>query len=165
MAEINNKSVDNLINYIINNEEVSIEDTKKAISGIHDNRNASDPKYKELLLKIIHLINKRTDEANEFVDVIYNRTLSKAEKNTLLNQKVPFKDGDIQVEKLIIEKIYETNRPYKTLEDMLVDLVYNIDDDPDELKAKIKAALDEIGINTDIERETEEEKDYLRSRT
>lgn len=164
MAEININAADNLISYINSNQDISIEDTKKALNIIKNQQNSNNPKYKELLLKIIELINKRTNEANEFVEVIKDNNIDKETKKILALENLPFKDGNIQVEKLIIEMIYDANEPYKTLEDMLIDLVYEYEDDPDELKCRIEAILTELGIESNIENKEEQKIEYLRFR-
>ena len=67
------RAVNNLINYIDNNEYVSLEDAKNALKTLYvTEKNNRATNAKVLLLKIIGLINKRTEEVatNEYQENI-----------------------------------------------------------------------------------------------
>ena len=143
------KAVNNLINYIDNNEYVSLEDAKIALKTLYvTEKNNRATNAKVLLLKIIGLINKRTEEVERFIDIITNKRISNEERKLQGLKHFPFKNSNLKVEALIIEKAYDTE-PYQSIEDLIIDLIYETADDPEELKEVIRNFITDTGIIVD----------------
>ncbi len=143
------RAVNNLINYIDNNEYVSLEDAKIALKTLYtteENNKATNVKV--LLLKVIGLINRRTEEVEKFIDIITNKRLSNEERKIQGLKHFPFRNSNLNVEKLIIEKAYETD-PYQSIEDLIIDLIYETVNNPEELKEKINEFITDTGIIID----------------
>ena len=158
MSENNKSSVEMLIDYIDNNSYISEEKTIQALKQINKKETITDPKQRELLLKVIGLINKRTHEITDFIDIIRGR-MSHAEKLRQAAEHLPFKDGNIEIEKIIIEKTYDIKEEFTTFEDLLIDLLYEDIDEPEELKEQIKEILDELDIHISLSPNKEKNND------
>ena len=171
MNQNEERAVNNLINYIDNNEYVSLEDTKTALKTIYlkaENNKVTNVKL--LLLKIIGLINRRTEEVERFIDIITNKRLSSEERKLQGLKHFPFKNSNLKVEALIVEKAYDT-KPYQSIEDLIIDLIYDTADDPDELKEVIRNFIKDTGIIVDTSKPFNPEEDkknnlsYTKTRT
>ena len=148
MSQSQEKAIDSLINYIDNNEYISLEDAKIALSTIYPKTKYNTPKERQLMLKIISLINKRTEEAEYFIETITSKRIDKEEKKKRGLKYFPFRNSNLKLEKLIIETAYDT-KPYKALEDLIIDLVYEDVEDPEEIKKEISNFIHETGIIID----------------
>ena len=143
------KAIDELISYVDNNTYISLEDTKTALTVIYPkDTNNYGPKEKQLMLKIVELINKRTEEAEYFVETITNKKITEEERKIQGLKYFPFKNSNLNVEKLIIETAYRTG-PYQTFEDLIIDLIYDTAEDPDELKEEIRNFIKKLEIIID----------------
>lgn len=137
-----NSAVEKLINYLDNGEYISVEDTKEALQKINIYE-------KQIILKIVKLINKRTKEVNDFINVISNEKISEEERISLGYKKFPFQDGTVNIDKLIIQKVYGTSE-YENITDLICDLAYNYIYD---LKPQIQYFSNGLKINVDNETE------------
>ena len=148
MSQNQENAVDRLINYIDNNEYISLEDARIALSTIYPKEKYNTPKERQLMLKIISLINKRTEEAEYFIETITSKRIDKEEKKKRGLKYFPFRNSNLKLEKLIIEKAYNAN-PYQTIEDLIIDLIYDEVEDPEQLKQEITKFINETGIIID----------------
>lgn len=148
MSQSIEQAIDKLINYLDNNEYISLEEAKIALSTIYPKEKYNTPKERELMLKIISLINKRTEEAEYFIETITSKRIDKEEKKKRGLKYFPFRNSNLKLEKLIIEKAYNAN-PYQTIEDLIIDLIYDEVEDPEQLKQEITKFINETGIIID----------------
>ena len=148
MSQSQEKAIDSLIGYLDNNEYISLEDAKIALSTIYPKEKYNTPKERQLMLKIISLINKRTEEAEYFIETITSKRLNNEEKKIRGLKYFPFRNSNLKLEKLIIEKAYDAN-PYQTIEDLIIDLIYDEVEDPEQLKQEITKFINETGIIID----------------
>ena len=148
MSQSIEQAIDKLINYLDNNEYISLEEAKIALSTIYPKEKYNTPKERELMLKIVSLISKRTEEAEYFIETITSKRIDKEEKKKRGLKYFPFRNSNLKLEKLIIEKAYNAN-PYQTIEDLIIDLIYDEVEDPEQLKQEITKFINETGIIID----------------
>lgn len=145
-------SVDKLIGFLDNGTHIDPETTCKALDCVYGKKNKNkklNEKERNLVYKIIRLINNRTQEVNDFIDVLNDKKMTDDEKNKFYINHYPFKDSNLKIEKLIFEAVYEVDE-YKAYEDMIIDLIYDDLEDPDEFKDIIKTIMINNGINMNI---------------
>ena len=148
MSQSIEQAIDKLINYLDNNEYISLEEAKIALSTIYPKEKYNTPKERELMLKIVSLISKRTEEAEYFIETITSKRINKEKKKKRGLKCFPFRNSNLKLEKLIIETAYET-KPYETIEDLIVNLIYEDIEDPEEVKKEISNFINETGIIID----------------
>ena len=148
MSQNQEKAIDSLISYLDNNEYISLEDAKIALSTIYPQEKYNTPKERELILKIVNLINKRTEEAEYFIETINSKRLSTEEKKARGLKYFPFRNSNLKLEKMIIEIAYDID-PFETIEDLIINLVYDELENPDEVKQEITNFINETGIIID----------------
>lgn len=140
-------AIDNLIGYLDNNSCVSPEDINVAINSVYksDNRTFS-PQEKKLIYQIVGLLNKRTAEVENFIEILESKTLSKEEKNKFYLEHFPFQDANLDVEKIIFQDIYNT-KEYQDVESLILDLVYDDIDEPEKMKERIREIIEDNNIS------------------
>lgn len=158
-------SVDKLISFLDNGTPIDSETTNKALDCVYGKKNKDkklDEKERILVYKIIRLINNRTQEVTDFLDVLNDKKMTDDEKKKFYIDNYPFKNANLEIEKLIFESVYQVDE-YKTYEDMIIDLIYDDVEEPKEFKDKIKTIMVSNNINISLS-SNDENKSYVKQR-
>lgn len=165
MIKSEKTSVDKLISFLDNGTPIDSETTNKALDCVYGKKNRDkklDEKERILVYKIIRLINNRTQEVTDFLDVLNDKKMTDDEKKKFYIDNYPFKNANLEIEKLIFESVYEVDE-YKTYEDMIIDLIYDGVEEPEEFKDKIKTIMVSNNINISLSF-NDENKSYVKQR-
>lgn len=151
-----------LEDYLDNQSDISLEDAGQALKIVYNGK--SDNKYR-LYQKIINLIYKRIDESLQFAKILSSKQYSDEEKQSLALDNLPFKDGNIDVEKKIIAAAYQETES-KSYENLIIGFLCEDRDNYDEEDEEIVIGfIRDNNITFDTIREIEQkEKDKAKAR-
>ena len=102
---INSEEATNkLVDFLDNNTHITPEEAKQALEKLTPIKGNYNKLPSNIMLRIVKLISKRTEEVSDFLDVLNDKKLSKEEKKEIYSKNFPFKNSNYETENIRVQQ-------------------------------------------------------------